>query len=178
MWVSGGPVQAQVGLAQKVTHNSKPTFRLVSLFCTLDHVACPVAKKTEAKQLKTITHIVGEWWTLHSFLEPSRPLSHQDQGWGRGSNNQNGYLRCFFPWRGGSRVPHTYSEKWFFWKPFRIIPWLWKRVLHLVWALYYVYMYIYIVVEVVSSPSLLVSGFQQATRNRNTRSPNWYILGS
>ena len=45
---------------------------------------------------------------------------------------------------GGSRVPHTYSEKWFFWKPFRIIPWLWKRVLHLVWALYYVY----IVVEV------------------------------
>ena len=30
----------------------------------------------------------------------------------------------------------------------------------------------------VSSPSLLVCGFQQATRNRNTRSPNWYILGS
>ena len=27
----------------------------------------------------------------------------------------------------------------FFNKPFRIIPWLWKRVLHLVWALYYVY---------------------------------------
>ena len=26
----------------------------------------------------------------------------------------------------------------FFWKPFKIIPWLWKRVLHLVWALYYV----------------------------------------
>ena len=24
-------------------------------------------------------------------------------------------------------------------KPFRIIPWLWKRVLHLVWAFYYVY---------------------------------------
>ena len=24
-------------------------------------------------------------------------------------------------------------------KTFRIIPWLWKRVLHLVWALYYVY---------------------------------------
>ena len=39
----------------------------------------------------------------------------------------------------GSRVSHTYSEKWFFKKPFTIIPWLWKRVLHLVWALYYVY---------------------------------------
>ena len=25
-------------------------------------------------------------------------------------------------------------------KPFRIIAWLWKRVLHFVWALYYVYM--------------------------------------
>ena len=58
----------------------------------------------------------------------------------RKSNIQNGNLRWIFPWRGGgSRVPHTYSEKWFFWKPFRIIPWLWKRVLHLVWALYYVY---------------------------------------
>ena len=33
----------------------------------------------------------------------------------------------------GSRVPLTYFEKWFFQKPFRIIPWLWKRVLHLVW---------------------------------------------
>ena len=56
---------------------------------------------------------------------------------GKGSNNQNGNLRWFSPWRGGgSWVPHTYSEKWFF---FRIIPWLWKRVLHLVWALYYVY---------------------------------------
>ena len=39
----------------------------------------------------------------------------------------------------GSRVWHTYSEKWFSLKPLRIIPWLWKRVLHLVWALYYVY---------------------------------------
>ena len=40
----------------------------------------------------------------------------------------------------GSQVPYTYSEKCFFLKkPFRIIPWLWKRVLHLVWALYYVY---------------------------------------
>ena len=44
----------------------------------------------------------------------------------------------------GSGVPHTYSEMWFFWKPFRIIPWLLKRVLHLVWVSYYVY----IVVEV------------------------------
>ena len=61
----------------------------------------------------------------------------------RCANIQNGNLRWYLPWRGGvsrgSRVPHTYSEKWFFWKPFRIIPWLWKRVLHLVWALYYVY---------------------------------------
>ena len=35
------------------------------------------------------------------------------------SNNQNGNLGWFLPWR--------------------VIPWLWKRVLHLVWALYYVY---------------------------------------
>ena len=41
--------------------------------------------------------------------------------------------------REGSWVPHTYFEKWFFRKPFRIIPWLLKRVLHLVWASYYVY---------------------------------------
>ena len=61
MSVSGGPVQAQVGLAQKVTHNLKPTFRLVvRLFCTLDHVACPAAKKTGDKQLKTVSHIVGK----------------------------------------------------------------------------------------------------------------------
>ena len=47
---------------------------------------------------------------------------------GRGANNQKGYLRGFFFMKGGgSRVPHTYSEKWFFGKPFRIIPWLWKR---------------------------------------------------
>ena len=61
--------------------------------------------------------------------------------WGKVSNNQNGNLRWHLPWRGGGleRVPHTYSEKWFFWKPFRIIPRLLKRVLHLVWALYYVY---------------------------------------
>ena len=37
------------------------------------------------------------------------------------SNNQNGNLRWYLPWRGGrvsrgSRVPHTYSEKWFFLK--------------------------------------------------------------
>ena len=25
---------------------------------------------------------------------------------------------------GDSQVPHTFSEKWFFLKPFRIIPWL------------------------------------------------------
>ena len=39
---------------------------------------------------------------------------------------------------------HIPILKMIFWKPFRIIPWLLKRVLHLVWALYYVY----IVVEV------------------------------
>ena len=44
----------------------------------------------------------------------------------------------------GSRVPHNYSEKIIFWKPFRIFPWLLKRVLHLVWDSYCVY----IVVEV------------------------------
>ena len=36
-------------------------------------------------------------------------------GLGRGSNNQNGNLRWYLPGRGGgSRVPHTYSEKGFF----------------------------------------------------------------
>ena len=55
------------------------------------------------------------------------------------SNNQNGNLRWFSPWRGG-----VSSSTYLFWimiflKSFRIIPWLWKRVLHLVWALYYVY---------------------------------------
>ena len=50
-----------------------------------------------------------------------------------------------FAMKGGvSRVPTTYSEKECFLKPYRIIPWLLKRVLHLVWDLYYVY----IVVEV------------------------------
>ena len=56
---------------------------------------------------------------------------------GRCSNNQNGNLRWIFPWRGG-----VSSSTYVFWrkkiqKLFRIIPWLWKRVLHLVWALYY-----------------------------------------
>ena len=43
---------------------------------------------------------------------------------GRCANNQNGNLRWYFSMKGGagSRVPHTYSEKWFFWKPFRTIP--------------------------------------------------------
>ena len=62
---------------------------------------------------------------------------------GRGSNNQNGNLRWFLPWRGGvsrgleCHIPFLKND--FVLKPFRIIPWLWKRVLHLVWALYYVY---------------------------------------
>ena len=33
---------------------------------------------------------------------------------GKGANNQNGNLRWYLPWRGGSQVPYTYSEKWFF----------------------------------------------------------------
>ena len=78
---------------------------------------------------------------------------------GRESNNQSGNLRWFSPWRGGgSRVPHTYSEKWFFWKPFRIIPWLLKRVLHIVWALYYAY----IVVEVTMNMAKYTSSWQSA----------------
>ena len=62
---------------------------------------------------------------------------------GKGANNQNGNLRWHLPWRGGSRgglechIPILKND--FSLKPLRIIPWLWKRVLHLVWALYYVY---------------------------------------
>ena len=97
------------------------------------------------------------WWTFQAppWGRPWRSWRGRWASWrgtssprssslGRYSNNQNGNLRWFSPWSAGSRVPHTYSKKWFLWKPFRIIPWLWKRVLHLVWALYYVY----IVVEV------------------------------
>ena len=64
-------------------------------------------------------------------------------------------LRCFFhEGGGGSRVPHTYSEKLFFLKKtFRIIPWLWRHDLHLVWALYYVY----IVVEVTLNMAKLLA---------------------
>ena len=44
---------------------------------------------------------------------------------------------------GGSREGLEYHipilKNDFFLKPFRIIPWLLKRVLHLVWDLYYVY---------------------------------------
>ena len=91
--------------------------------------------------VSSFTQITGIWLYLFQAFESK---SNLDLEWaiqiylGRGSNNQNGNLRWFLPWRGGvskgSRVPYTYSEK-----PFRIIPWLWKRVLHLVWALYYVY---------------------------------------
>ena len=41
--------------------------------------------------------------------------------------------------RGGLECHLPILKNDFFKKPFRIIPWLWKRVLHLVWALYYVY---------------------------------------
>ena len=37
---------------------------------------------------------------------------------------------------GGPRVPWTYFENDSLKKTFRIIPWLSKRVLHIVWALY------------------------------------------
>ena len=40
---------------------------------------------------------------------------------------------------GVSSATYLFWKMIFFKKPFRIIPWLWKRVLHLVWALYYVY---------------------------------------
>ena len=43
---------------------------------------------------------------------------------------EGGGLECHIP----------ILKKWFFLKTIRIIPWLWKRVLHLVWALYYVYL--------------------------------------
>ena len=59
---------------------------------------------------------------------------------GRDSNNQNENLRCFFhEWGGGLEFHITILKNYFFWKSLRIIPWLWKRVLNLVWALYYVY---------------------------------------
>ena len=74
------------------------------------------------------------------------------------ADNQNGNLRWYLPWRvGGSRVPHTYSEKWFFWKPFRIIPWLLKRFLHLVWVSYYVYIVLEVTLNI--AKLLAVSGF-------------------
>ena len=63
---------------------------------------------------------------------------------GKGAENQNGNLRWHLPWKGGG-LEGVSSATYLFWKmiflkkPFRIIPWLWKRVLHLVWALYYVY---------------------------------------
>ena len=64
---------------------------------------------------------------------------------------------------GGSRVPYMYSEKWFFKKTFRIIPWLWKRVFHLAWALYYVY----IVVEVTMNMTEYGSRWSQQAANVN-----------
>ena len=45
----------------------------------------------------------------------------------------------FFHEGGGSLEFHIRILKTDFKKIFRIIPWLWKRVLHLVWAFYYVY---------------------------------------
>ena len=61
-------------------------------------------------------------------------------------------FKMTFAMKGGG-LEGVSSATYLFWKmifvkkPFRIIPWLWKRVLHLVWALYYVY----IVVEMTSN---------------------------
>ena len=98
----------------------------------------------------------------------------KDSVLGKGSKNQNGNLRWFLPWRGGrgSRVPHTYSEKRFYWKPFRIIPWLLKRVLHLVWALYYVY----IVVEMTLNMAKLL-GPSVTSISNHLEFPFWFIRG-
>ena len=52
----------------------------------------------------------------------------------KGGGGSRGGLECHIP----------ILKNDFFKKPFRMIPRLWKRVLHLVWALYYVY----IVVEI------------------------------
>ena len=60
---------------------------------------------------------------------------------GRGSNNQNGNLRWILPWRGGGLACHKgILKKKICLKPSRITPWLPKLVLHIVWALCYVYM--------------------------------------
>ena len=55
--------------------------------------------------------------------------------------------------REGSWVPHTYFEKWFFRKPFRLIPWLLKRVLHLVWVSYYVYIAVEVTLNMSKQPA-------------------------
>ena len=67
----------------------------------------------------------------------------QETTLGKGSNNQNGNLRCFFFMKGGgSRVPHNYSENDFLENPLESFPDC--ENVYLVWTLYYVY----IVVEV------------------------------
>ena len=58
---------------------------------------------------------------------------------GKGSKKWKFKMAFAMNWVWGSCVPLTYFEKWFFQKPFGIIPWMSKRVLHIVWALYYVY---------------------------------------
>ena len=59
---------------------------------------------------------------------------------------------------GGSRVPLTYFEKMNFSKPFWIIHWVSKRVLHIVWALYY----IRVAVEVTMNMAEYTSSWQSA----------------
>ena len=55
--------------------------------------------------------------------------------------------------REGSWVPHTYFEKWFFRKPFRLIPWLLKRALHLVCASYHVYIAVEVTLNMSKQPA-------------------------
>ena len=54
---------------------------------------------------------------------------------------EGGGLECHIP----------ILKKWFFLKTIRIIPWLWKRVLHLVWALYYVYLVVEMTLNLANS---------------------------
>ena len=69
-------------------------------------------------------------------------------------------------------MPHTYFEKWFFRKPFRLIPWLLKRVLHLVWVSYYVY----IAVEVTLNMSKQLA-WQFGEKNFLWKFFGWNFLG-
>ena len=67
---------------------------------------------------------------------------------------------------GGEGVPFSINVFFlnvFAWKPFRITPWLPKRILDIVWALYYVY----IVVEVTMNMAKYGSRRSQQPENVN-----------